>query len=167
MPAKKGHAAEFKEQSVHFVCEHIRPDESRSSACARLGPKLNGKVVMLCNWVKPASPKPLKPAAAGSVEELKAQSAEIRELTRANQILYDAAVFFGAALDRRQIAPSSVRSALTLPTCARRLEDEEQRVSIAEIFVDNYEIYGARKLTTALTIEHGLVIGLMLGSPNR
>ncbi len=53
-----------------------------------------------------ATPKPLKPtAAAGSVEELKAQLAEVckenRELVRANQILQDAAVFFGAALDRQ------------------------------------------------------------------
>ncbi|MEP1123922.1 MAG: hypothetical protein ABJH68_08550 [Ilumatobacter sp.] len=42
---------------------------------------------------------------AGSVEDLTAQLAEIRkenrELARANQILQDAATFFGAALDRR------------------------------------------------------------------
>jgi len=48
----------------------------------------------------------LKPAAAaGSLEELKCQLAEVRkenrELTRASQILHDAAVFFGAALDRQ------------------------------------------------------------------
>ncbi|MEP2370926.1 MAG: hypothetical protein ABJ314_17525 [Ilumatobacter sp.] len=53
-----------------------------------------------------ATPKPPKPAAvAGSVEDLTAQLAEIRkenrELARANQILQDAATFFGAALDRR------------------------------------------------------------------
>jgi len=42
---------------------------------------------------------------AGSVEKLKAQLTEVRkenrELARANQILQDAATFFGAALDRR------------------------------------------------------------------
>ncbi len=105
MPAKKEYTAEFKEQSVRFVFEHIEAEESRYSACARLGPKLNVKAVTLYNWVKKATPKPLKPAAAGSVEELKAQLAEVRkenrELARANQILQDAAVFFGAALDRQ------------------------------------------------------------------
>lgn len=106
MPAKKEYTAEFKEQSVRFVFEHIEAEESRYSACARLAPKLNVKAVTLYNWVKKATPRPLKPAAsAGSVEELKAQLAEVRkenrELTRANQILQDAAVFFGAALDRQ------------------------------------------------------------------
>ncbi len=106
MPAKKEYTAEFKEQSVRFVFEHIEVDESRYAACARLGPKLNVKPVTLYNWVKIATPKPSKPAAAaGSVEELKAQLAEVRkenrELARANQILQDAATFFGAALDRR------------------------------------------------------------------
>ena len=86
--------------------EHIEADESRYAACARLRPKLNVKAMTLDNWVKIATPKPLKPAAAaGSVEELKAQLAEVRkenrELARANQILQDAATFFGAALDRR------------------------------------------------------------------
>ena len=106
MLAKKEYTAEFKEQSVRFVFEHIEAEESRYSACARLGPKLNVKAVTLNNWVKKATPKPLKPAAsAGSVEELKAQLVEVRkenrELVRANQILQDAAVFFGAALDRQ------------------------------------------------------------------
>ena len=106
MPAKKEYTTEFKEQSVRFVFEHIEVDESRYAACQRLGPKLNVKAVTLYNWVKIATPKPSKPAAAaGSVEELKAQLAEVRkenrELARANQILQDAAVFFGAALDRR------------------------------------------------------------------
>ena len=106
MPAKKEYTAEFKEQSVRFVFEHIEADESRYAACQRLGPKLNVKAVTLYNWVKIATPKPTKPAAAaGSVEDLKAQLAEVRkenrELARANQILQDAATFFGAALDRR------------------------------------------------------------------
>jgi transposase len=106
MPAKKQYTAQFKEQSVRFVFEHIEPEESRSAACQRLGPKLNVKAVTLYNWVKMAMSKSVKPAvAAGSVEELKAQLAEVRkenrELVRANQILQDAAAFFGAALDRR------------------------------------------------------------------
>ena len=106
MPAKKEYTVEFKEQSVRFVFEHIEVDESRYAACQRLGPKLNVKPVTLYNWVKIASPKSARPtAAAGSVEELKAQLAEVRkenrELARANQMLQDAATFFGAALDRR------------------------------------------------------------------
>ena len=106
MPAKKEYTTEFKEQSVRFVFEHIEVDESRYAACQRLGPKLNVKPVTLYNWVKIATPRPSKPAAAaGSVEELKAQLADVRkenrELARANQILQDAATFFGAALDRR------------------------------------------------------------------
>ena len=32
MPAKKEYAAEFKEQSVRFVLEHIEAEESRYSA---------------------------------------------------------------------------------------------------------------------------------------
>jgi len=106
MPTKKECTAEFKEQSVRFVFQHIEAEESRYSACARLGPKLNVKAATLYNWVKKATPKSLKPAAsAGSVEELKCQLAEFRkenrELTRANQILQDAAAFFAAALDRQ------------------------------------------------------------------
>ena len=69
-------------------------------------PEAEREAVALYHWVKHATPKPLKPAgAAGSLEELKAQLAEVRkenrELARANQILQDAAVFFGAALDRQ------------------------------------------------------------------
>jgi transposase len=106
MPAKKEYTSEFKEQSVRFVLEHIEADESRYGACQRLGPKLNVKSVTLYNWVKIATPRSAKPVAtAGSVEELKAQLAAVRkenrELARANQILQDAATFFGAALDRR------------------------------------------------------------------
>jgi transposase-like protein len=76
MPAKKVYAAEFKEQSVRFVFEHVEPDESRYAASTRLGPKLNVNALTLYNWVKIATPKPSKPPpAAGSVEALKAQHA--------------------------------------------------------------------------------------------
>ena len=57
-----------------------------------------------------------------------------------------------------QIAPSSVRYALARPSCARRLEDDELMVLIAQIFVDNYEVYGARKIKAALKREHRVVI---------
>ena len=106
MPARREYTPEFKDQAVRFVFEEIAPDESRSHACERLGPKLNVKAVTLYNWVKHAAPAKVRPlAAAGSVDELRAQvqalKRENRDLVRANAILQDAAVFFGAALDRQ------------------------------------------------------------------
>jgi transposase-like protein len=106
MAAKKQYTSEFKEQSVRFVLEHIDADESRYGACERLGSKLNVKSVTLYDWVKIATPRAAKLAAtAGSVEKLKTQFAAVRkenrELARVNQILQDAATFFGAALDRQ------------------------------------------------------------------
>ena len=106
MPAKKEYTPEFKDQAVRFVFEEIGPDESRRQACERLAPKLSVKAVTLYNWVKQTAPAKARPAAQpGSVEELRAQvqalRKENRELSRANAILQDAAVFFGAALDRQ------------------------------------------------------------------
>lgn len=106
MPVRKEYTAEFKEQAVRFVFEEIAVDESRSAACERLGPKLNVKPATLYSWVKSAVPPGAKRAAQpGSVEDLRAQVVvlrkENRELARANAILQDAAVFFGAALDRQ------------------------------------------------------------------
>lgn len=106
MPVRKEYTAEFKEQAVRYVFEEIGPDESRSAAVERLAPKLNVRPATLMNWVKAAAPpRPRTPAAAGSVEELRAQVAalkkENRELARANAILQDAASFFGAVLDRQ------------------------------------------------------------------
>ena len=60
--------------------------------------------------------------------------------------------------EEHQIAPSSVRSALRRPTCGRRLHDEALKPTIAAIFVDNYEVYGARKIKAALKREHGLIV---------
>ena len=106
MPVRKDYTPEFKDQAVRFVFEEIEPDESRTRACERLGPKLNVKAVTLYNWVKASAPaKARPPAQPGSMEELRAQvqalKRENRELSRANAILQDAAVFFGAALDRQ------------------------------------------------------------------
>ena len=107
MPAKKEYTPEFKDQAVRFVLEEIEPDESRKRACERLSPKLNVNAVTLYNWLKLSAPaKARPPAPPGSVEELRAQITvlrkENRELARANAILQDAAVFFGAALDRQR-----------------------------------------------------------------
>lgn len=105
MPAKKEYTPEFKDQAVRFVFEEIEPNESRKQACERLAPKLSVKAVTLYNWVKQAAPTVRPAAQPGSVEELRAQvqalKKENRELARANAILQDAAVFFGAVLDRQ------------------------------------------------------------------
>jgi hypothetical protein len=60
--------------------------------------------------------------------------------------------------EEHPIAPSSVRSSLRRPTCARRLEDDELKPVIAQVFVDNYEVYGARKIKATLKREHGLIV---------
>jgi len=106
MPRRKEYTPEFKDQAVRFVFEEIGPDASRRQACERLAPKLSVKAVTLYNWVKHAVPAKARPSMPpGSVEELRAQvqalRKENRELARANAILQDAAVFFGAALDRQ------------------------------------------------------------------
>lgn len=106
MPVRKEYTEEFKAQAVKFVFEEIAPDESRSGAVERLGPKLNVRPSTLMNWVKAASPARARLAPpTGSIEELRAQNAalkkENRELARANAILQDAASFFGAVLDRQ------------------------------------------------------------------
>jgi transposase len=106
MPPRKDYTPEFKDQAVRFVFEEIGPEESRSQACERLAPRLSVKSATLYNWVKQAAPAKARPTPPpGSVEELRAQVAalrkENRELARANAILQDAAVFFGAALDRQ------------------------------------------------------------------
>lgn len=105
MPVRKDYTPEFKEQAVKYVFEEIGPDESRSGACERLGPKLGVKPVTLYNWVKAAAPVARSKPAAGSVEELRAQvialKRENRELARANEILQAASAFFGAQIDRQ------------------------------------------------------------------
>ncbi len=106
MPKMLRYAPEFKDQCVRPVFGEIGPDESRKAACKRLAPGVNAKAVTLYNWVKEAAPGAASPARlAGSVEDLRAQLAAVREengeLARANDILRAAASFFGAELDRR------------------------------------------------------------------
>ena len=105
MPEKLEYTREFKDQAVRLVAAERAPNESRSVACARLGPKLGVKTPMLYGWVKQAIPRGEVSAVPGSVEELRAANAalrkENRELARANDILQAAASFFGAALDRQ------------------------------------------------------------------
>ena len=105
MPRKLEYTREFKDQAVRLVAAERTPNESRSAACARLGPKLGVKTLTLYSWVKQAIPRADAAAAPGSVEELRTANAalrkENRELARANDILQAAASFFGAELDRQ------------------------------------------------------------------
>lgn len=105
MPKVPEYTPEFKDRAVRLVAAEQAPDESRSAACQRLGPRLGVKPITLYGWVKKALPKPAPTTVPGSVEELRAQVAalrkENRELARANDILQAAASFFGAALDRQ------------------------------------------------------------------
>ena len=106
MPMKKEYTPEFKEQAVRFVLEEIEPEESRLSACERLAPRLSVNPSTLYGWLKLSSTAGSRPVVTpGSVEDLRVQIAalkkENRELARANAILQDAAIFFGAALDRQ------------------------------------------------------------------
>ena len=83
-----------------------RLDESRYAACAASRPEAEREGGDALQLGEDRDAEAVEAGgAAGSVEELKAQLAEVRkenrELARANQILQDAAAFFGAALDRR------------------------------------------------------------------
>ena len=53
-----------------------------------------------------------------------------------------------------EISPSTVRSAIARPTCARRLADEVLKVRIREIWDENYQVYGIRKIRAMLAREH-------------
>lgn len=57
-----------------------------------------------------------------------------------------------------QVAPSAVRSALARPISARDLADEALKPKIAQVFEDNYRVYGRRKIKAALAREYGLVV---------
>ena len=68
MPVRKVFTVEFKEQAVRYVFEEIGPDESRSAAVERLGPKLNVRPATLMNWVKVAAAPAARPDPAPGSE---------------------------------------------------------------------------------------------------
>lgn len=55
-----------------------------------------------------------------------------------------------------QVAPSSVRSAMARPVCARRMADDDIKPKLLELFNANYQVYGRRKMKAALRREHGI-----------
>ena len=106
MAFQKVYTKEFRDQAVRFVFESLEVDETRSQACRRLTPKMSVSVSTLYGWVKKATPiSNGRLVVAGSQEDLAAQVAalkkEVRELSRANDILKAASTFFGAELDRQ------------------------------------------------------------------
>ena len=106
MAFQKVYTKEFRDQAVRFVFESLEVDETRSQACRRLAPKMSVSVSTLYGWVKKATPISTgRLVVAGSQEDLAAQVAalkkEVRELSRANDILKAASTFFGAELDRQ------------------------------------------------------------------
>jgi transposase len=106
MAFQKSYTQEFRDQAVRFVFESIEPDETRSGACRRLAPKMSVSFSTLYGWVKKATPISTGwSVVAGSQEDLVAQVAalkkEVREISRANDILKAASTFFGAELDRQ------------------------------------------------------------------
>ena len=53
----------------------------------------------------------------------------------------------------RQVSPASVRSAFRRPPAPRRIADEVLNARIREIFDDNYQVYGCRKIRAVLARE--------------
>jgi putative transposase len=52
-----------------------------------------------------------------------------------------------------EISPSTVRSAIARPACARRVADEALKVTIRKIWDENYQVYGIRKIRAVLARE--------------
>ena len=107
MPKQVEYTPESKDQAVRLVAAEREPNDSRSAASARLGPRLGVETPTLYSWVKQAIPRSEVAAVPGSVEELRAANAalrkENRELARANDILQAAASSSGrsSTADRR------------------------------------------------------------------
>jgi putative transposase len=56
-----------------------------------------------------------------------------------------------------QVSPSTVRSAIARPVSDRAIADETLKVKIREVFDNNFQVYGCRKIVAALAIE-GIVV---------
>jgi putative transposase len=57
-----------------------------------------------------------------------------------------------------QIASSAVRARLGRPISAREIADEVLKPKIRQVFDDNYQVYGRRKIKAGLRREYGLVV---------
>ena len=67
---------------------------------------------------------------------------------------------FGLEPIRRvlQVATSTVRSCLARPISAREIADEVLKPEIRQLFDDNYQVYGRRKIKAGLRREYGLIV---------
>ena len=55
-----------------------------------------------------------------------------------------------------QVSPSTIRSAIARPQCARKIADTALKIQIKTIFDDNYKVYGIRKIRAALARRHNV-----------
>ena len=57
-----------------------------------------------------------------------------------------------------QVAASAVRSCVARPVSAHDVADELLKPKIQQLFDDNYQVYGRRKITVGLRREYGLIV---------
>ena len=57
-----------------------------------------------------------------------------------------------------QVATSTIRSCLARPISAREIADEVLKPKILQLFDDNYQVYGRRKIKAGLRREYGLIV---------
>jgi putative transposase len=57
-----------------------------------------------------------------------------------------------------QVAPSAVRSRLSRPISARQIADETLKPIILQVFNENYQVYGRRKIKAGLLRERSLIV---------
>jgi putative transposase len=57
-----------------------------------------------------------------------------------------------------QVAASAVRACLARPITIRDLADEALKPKIRQLFDDNYQVYGRRKIKAGLKREYGLIV---------
>src|ERR1700677_3275408 len=103
-PGQRRYPPELKERAVRMVQEIRREEGSNNGIIGRVAGQLGIGVESLRSWVKradvDAGARPgVTSADAAEIARLRKEN---KELTRANEILKAAAVFFGAELDRRQ-----------------------------------------------------------------
>jgi len=105
MPAPRKYPNELRERSVRLVLEARaeEPDLSLNAAVVRIGPRVGVNKDTLRGWVKRADIDAGRRPGTTTTDatELKALRQQVRELTRANEILLAASSFFARELDPR------------------------------------------------------------------
>ncbi len=105
MPAPRKYPPELRERAQRLVAEarEQEPGLSMNAAVLRIGPRLGVNPDTLRGWVKQADIDTGKRPGTSSAEatRVKALEQEVRELKRANEILWAASSFFARELDPR------------------------------------------------------------------